>query len=131
MGACSVIMLCLCGGCIFRMCFNKDLDDTVRDKLNKQVQRTVQRDEAAAAHVAGHVSNPVRTSQDSAAPSAPLRPNSAQQIVGGEINSPVHDNMSGSVRFDEHVPAASARSGRQTSQYAQSSSFRAPAESQR
>ena len=122
--ACSVIMLCLCGGCIFRMCFNKDLDDTARDKLNKQVQRTVQRDEAAAAHVASHVSNPVRTTQNSIAPSAPIRPNSAQQIAGGEINSPVHDRPS----------TTSAHSGRQTSQYVLSSrgsSSRVPAESQR
>lgn len=116
--ACSVIMVCLCGGCVFRMCCSADLTDTAQEKLEKQVRRHNQRDEAAAAHVANHVSNPVRSSPDTAAQRAGVA-----HLVGDSVNSPVHEPVSAmpSQRASSSSrQAAGPTSGRQTSQYLQS-----------
>lgn len=62
---CLVILVCMCGGCLCRMCCSQDNKDTLREDLDKKLKRATERKEAAASiqHMT-HIPNPVQSATD-------------------------------------------------------------------
>ena len=63
---CIIIMVCMCGGCLCRLCCSQDNKDTLRDDLDKKLKRATERKEAASAATErsaqrmSHIPNPVQ-----------------------------------------------------------------------
>ena len=126
-----MIMVCMCGGCLCRLCCSQDNKDTLREDLDKKLKRATERKEAAASmQRMSHIPNPVQAAADMRpGPSTEQRFGLPQASTGA--NSPLHTvsprqsnllhshaTLHESAPAAQPQPAAAARQQRQGQQRA-------------